>query len=119
MNPCPLPGCPGYHVKFSTCLVEALYGVYATCVGTATEECGDVEWGTYAWLIIEPDTFKIRANEWDGHTDMTVAGPLYAILSTDNQGYVYLETFDTERAAQDAYDRHERAYALWAEENEE
>lgn len=115
---CGFPGCPGGHWKYGTCLAEALYGVYALIHGDATEECGDVDWGVYAWLIVEHDTFTIKADEWDGHADMTVAGPLCAVMSTTDQGFVYLVTYDTEREAQSAYDEIERAYGLWAEGNE-
>ena len=116
---CGFPGCPGMHWKFGTCLVEALYGVYASMHGAATEECGDVDWGLYAWLIIEPDTFTIKADEWDGHADMTVAGPLYAVMTTTSQGFVYLVTEDTESDAQHRYDEIEHAFGQWLEQSEE
>lgn len=118
MNPCPFTGCPGGHFKYDNCLIQALYLAYASMVGSATEECGSTEWSVYAWLIIESDTFTIPAGDWDGHADMTIAGPLYAIVTTNSDGAVFLVTYDTEREAQDAYDLIESAYGAWCEEQD-
>lgn len=110
---CEHPKCEGHFAKFENCLSEALY-----CFGEFEDTAGEVDYGVVTHLIIEHGGFALP-HEVNGLSfDLIVAGPLYAVMTCDDQGFVDLSGFDTEALARDAFDAYTIDYAEWLEARE-
>jgi len=116
---CQVRQCNGHPPKYDNCLTEALHESCSAMVGWADEEGGSTEspYG-YRWLILGHDGIEIDALEWSGGFDLKVAPDTFLIITTNDQGFVYMDSFDTAEEARAAYDGFDHAYGIWSEANE-
>jgi hypothetical protein len=116
---CGLLECNGHLSKYDNCLTEALHESCSAMVGWADEEGGscDSPYG-YRWLILGHDSIEVKAFDWSGGFDIRTVPGTYLIITTTDQGFVYLESFDTADEAKAAYDEFDRLYGIWSEANE-
>lgn len=101
--------CPGHAVvdKFPDCLTEAVYG------GMFDEETGTVDgFGVWVGLVIQEVAETIN-NGTD--TPVTIPAGTFLIVTENDQGHIWVDTYPTAEAAQSAYDTWERLYAEWSE----
>lgn len=110
---CDHPECTGHLAKFENCLSEGLYNA-----DDWTESTGDADYGLTVSLIIMDESFTLPAYVSGLSFDLHVRGPLYAVMTCDDQGFVELTGFDTEALARDCFDREADEYGAWVEASE-
>jgi hypothetical protein len=114
--------------KFSSARDECLYVM--TLDGWANESTGNSEapTGWFALVVNEPAELTEILQAFDGFpdveaswTDAEIRAELTGafIVSTDSQGFVYVEAFPTAGAAKTEYDARDAAYSAWDDQGDE
>lgn len=107
MGTCEQSGCRGHLGKFSSCLDEALWELSAHADATT----GDVD--AYGWfgLVLNPE-----ASQWALSYGPTVEIPAGSyIAKEDSNGFVSVDTFNSEVAAKEAFASHAAEYNAWGQ----
>lgn len=110
---CDYPVCPGSHHKFSDCRTEALY-VLSVCAGMFDDgQTGSVEWSTHTTLFCFTESAQFDRADIDMAFDVYFEAGTHYLIHTNDQGFVWPQTFGSKVEAENAFNELDQQYSAW------